>query len=56
VALDTVGLEIVNAARTAHGLPTLAGVGRPANYLRAAAKLGLGVGDRAAIRVQSVTV
>jgi uncharacterized protein (DUF362 family) len=56
VSLDTVGLEIVNQARKRNGLPLLSGAGRPANYLRAAAELGLGVGERAAIDVRAVAV
>jgi hypothetical protein len=56
VAMDTIGLGLVNKARADHHLPTLEAAGRPADYIRAAADLGLGIGDEARIQLQTVTL
>jgi hypothetical protein len=45
VALDTVGLWLVDNQRVAHGLPDLEDTNRPPTHVAAAAKLELGVGD-----------
>jgi hypothetical protein len=51
VAVDTVGLGLVEGLRKAKGLPTLAEDGRPVRYLATAEKLGLGAASPASIRV-----
>lgn len=56
VALDTIGAELVEQARAAHGLPSLARVGRAPTYLKSAAQLGLGVAGRDAITLREVRV
>ncbi len=56
VAMDTVGLDRVAKARAEHRLPSLEAAGRPADYIRAAADLGLGVGDMAQIDLRSITL
>jgi uncharacterized protein (DUF362 family) len=56
VALDTIGAELVEQARAAHGLPSLARVGRPPDYLASAARLGLGVAERDKITLREVRV
>ncbi len=56
VAMDTVGAELVDKMRADKGLPTLAAAGRPAAYIKEAADLGLGVGDRSAIQLREITI
>ncbi len=56
VAVDRVGLEIVDQLRTEHQLPTLEKAGRPAKYLATAQKLGLGVAELGSIDLQVVEV
>jgi uncharacterized protein (DUF362 family) len=56
VAMDTIGAELVDKVRAQKGLPSLAAVGRPPAYIRAAADLGLGVGDREAIQVREIAI
>jgi len=51
VAVDAVGLRIVERLRKAKGLPTLEEDGRPASYIRTAEALGLGRAAEADIRV-----
>jgi hypothetical protein len=51
VAVDAVGLDIVEGRRKAKGLPTLAEDGRPVRYLATAEKLGLGAAAPASIRL-----
>jgi uncharacterized protein (DUF362 family) len=45
VAVDRVGLEILEQLREKHGLPPLEKVGRPVKYLKTAAGLNLGLED-----------
>jgi uncharacterized protein (DUF362 family) len=56
VALDTIGAELVDEARTAAGLPTLTRVGRAPKYLQSAGQLGLGVADRGQIQLKKSKV
>jgi uncharacterized protein (DUF362 family) len=56
VALDSIGAELVDQARIANGLPTLERVGRAPSYLRSAAGLGLGIAERAQIRLRELVV
>ncbi|MGQ9525667.1 MAG: DUF362 domain-containing protein [Armatimonadota bacterium] len=51
VAVDTVGLQIIEARRKEIGLRTLEEEGRPVRSLSAAAKLGIGQGDPAKIKI-----
>jgi len=54
VALDVVGWAVVDQLRKDNGLPVLAAAGREPSYIRIAAELGLGVGDKKAIRMREV--
>ena len=54
VALDRVGLEILERKRAVEGLPTLTAESRPASYLEAAATRGLGTANLAEIEVVSI--
>jgi uncharacterized protein (DUF362 family) len=56
VAMDTVGAEIIDKVRVEKGLRTLAAEGRAPAYIKAAADLGLGIGDRAQIQLKEVTI
>ncbi|MDB4946614.1 MAG: hypothetical protein JWP97_6148 [Labilithrix sp.] len=56
VAMDTVGWEIVEKLRADLHLKTLTEAGREPAYIKAAADLGLGVGDRAKITVKEVAI
>jgi uncharacterized protein (DUF362 family) len=56
VAVDTVGLGILEELRGKRGLPALAKVDLHPTHLATAAKLGLGVADRAAIEVVNLEV
>jgi uncharacterized protein (DUF362 family) len=56
VALDTLGHQVIEQARQAHGLKSLKAVGREPGYIRTAADLGLGVHDLNAIRLRSVSL
>ena len=55
VAVDTVGARIIDAKRTARGLPTLAEVGRPPRMLESAAARGVGTNDLARIEMLEET-
>lgn len=55
VAMDTIGWEIVEQLRKKKNLRTLTAEGRPPSYIQAAGDLGLGVSDRAKIRLREVT-
>jgi uncharacterized protein (DUF362 family) len=52
VALDVVGLELIEAARRVEQLPP---IGERASHVATAAQLGLGVGDRARVEVRPVS-
>lgn len=54
VAFDTVGLQILEARRKEMGLPTLEEAGRPPKHVSTAAKLGIGQGDPAKIKIVRV--
>ena len=54
VAVDRVGLEILERKRAAAGLKPLEADGRPVRYLKTAAERGLGVDDLAKIEVVSL--
>lgn len=56
VAVDRVGLEIVDHLRTSHQLPTLEKAQRPVKYLETAQQIGLGIADLAAIDLQVIEV
>lgn len=56
VAIDAIGWEAVEAARSEFKLKTLTDVGTEPAYIRAAADLGLGIADRAKIQLKEVTV
>jgi uncharacterized protein (DUF362 family) len=56
VAMDTIGADLVDKVRAQKGLASLAAVGRPPAYIRAAADLGLGVGDRDSIQVREIAL
>ena len=56
VAMDTVGWEIVEKFRADKGLRSLTAEGRAPAYIKAAADLGLGIGDRANIQVKEVAI
>jgi uncharacterized protein (DUF362 family) len=56
VALDALGWEIIEEARKGFNLKTLTEEKRAPSYIRAAADLGLGIADRAKIKVREVTV
>jgi uncharacterized protein (DUF362 family) len=56
VAVDTVGLGILEQLRAKRDLPPLAKVGLSPTYLATASKLGLGVSDRAGIEVVEIEV
>ena len=54
VAMDTIALEVVETLRAANGFKSLAEVGRPATYLKLAEKLGLGIGERRRIYLDTI--
>jgi len=56
VALDYHCLQIIDEERKKHGLQPVANVGRPARYIQAAAKLGLGTMDPAEMQVIQLNV
>jgi len=56
VAMDTIGAELIDKVRVEKGLRTLAAEGRAPAYIKAAADLGLGVGDRAQIQLKEITI
>ena len=51
VAMDTIGWQVIDAARKQHGLKPLAQVKREPTYIATAASLGLGVHNLNAIRM-----
>ena len=56
VAVDVVGLELLEDLRHRRGLPPLAQVDLAPTHIQTSAKLGLGEGERAAIDVVSIEV
>ena len=56
VAIDVVGLELLEGLRKKRGLPPLAGSQMDPTHIHTAAKMGLGVAERARIEVVTVEV
>jgi len=56
VAMDVVGWEIVEKFRADKGLRSLTAEGREPAYIKAAADLGLGIGDRASVQVKEIAI
>jgi len=56
VAMDTIGAELVDQARADFNLKSLADEGRAPAYIKAAAEMGLGIGDRAQIQLREITI
>jgi uncharacterized protein (DUF362 family) len=56
VAIDVVGLEMIEDLRRRRGLPPLAKVDLTPTHIQTSARLGLGQGERAAIDVVSIEV
>jgi uncharacterized protein (DUF362 family) len=56
VAVDAIGMEIVENFRKKHGMQSLAEDGRPVRYLEPAQEIGLGVADREKIDLVVRTV
>lgn len=56
VALDTVGVKVIDDERIARGGMTLLKAGRDPRYLRRAAELGIGVHDWNELRLRSVVL
>ena len=54
LAIDTIALEVVEQYRKKKRLRSLAAVGRPASYLKTAAELGLGIGEREKILLEKI--
>lgn len=54
VAMDAIALEVVERYRAENRLRTLARVRRPATYLALAEQIGLGIADRARIRLETI--
>jgi uncharacterized protein (DUF362 family) len=56
VAMDVVGLELLEGLRSKRGLPSLEKVNLAPTHIQTSARMGLGVSDRAAIDVVSIEV
>ena len=56
VAMDTIGWEVVEKLRAELNLKTLTEAGREPAYIKAAADLGLGVGERSKISLKEVAI
>jgi hypothetical protein len=56
VAMDTIGWEVVEKLRAELNLKTLTEAGREPGYIKAAADLGLGVGERSKITLKEVAI
>ncbi|MFH1372757.1 MAG: DUF362 domain-containing protein [bacterium] len=56
VAVDRMGLEVLEYLRKKHGRPSLANVKRPVKYLDTAQQLGLGVAELDDIEIRVVSV
>ena len=56
VAMDTIGWQVIEAARKQHGLKSLAQVGREPTYIATAASRGLGTRDLNAIRMRTTAL
>ncbi len=56
VAADRVGLEIIETMRKNHNMPSLKEAGRPADYLKTAEQIGLGVADMKKIDLKVINL
>jgi uncharacterized protein (DUF362 family) len=56
VALDVIGWQAVEKARSGLGLKTLTAEGRPPAYLDVAAEMGVGIADASKISLREVTI
>ncbi|NRA32389.1 MAG: DUF362 domain-containing protein [Polyangiaceae bacterium] len=56
VALDRIGIDVIEAARKSNGLPSLAKVGREPSYVNIASDMGIGIADLNRIRLQHVAL
>jgi uncharacterized protein (DUF362 family) len=56
VALDALGSDLVEKARSGFGLKSLTDEGRPPAYIQAAADLGVGIADREKITLRDITL
>lgn len=56
LALDAVGVRVIDEERKAHGAMSLSQAGRDPRYLRRAAELGIGVLDWNELRLRSVVI
>ena len=56
IAMDTMGVKILNDERKARNLPTLKDAGREPRYIQTGGELGLGVHDLNQIRMQTFEV
>lgn len=56
VAMDRIGLEIVNALRAQHQLQSIERRGTPPAYIEQGAALGLGISDRARIDLREINL
>jgi uncharacterized protein (DUF362 family) len=56
VAMDTIGAELVDQARADFNLKSLADEGRAPAYIKAAAEMGLGIGDKSQIQLREITI
>ena len=56
VAIDAIGWDVVEKARTKFHLKSLTAEGRPPAYIQAAADLGVGIADRSKITLQEVNL
>ncbi len=54
VALDAVGLQVIEAERRKKGLPSLKEAGRPVDQIELAVKKDIGVGNLAAIKIEKI--
>ncbi len=56
VALDTIGLEVIDQERIARGGMTLKKAGRHPHYIQQAAEMGIGIHDMNAIRLKTAVI
>ena len=56
VAMDTIGAELVDKLRAEFNLKSLADEGRAPAYIKAAADMGLGIGDKSQIQLKEFTI
>lgn len=56
IAMDTIGIKVVNDERKARNLPSLADAGREPRYVQSGADFGLGIHDLNQIRMQTFEI